>query len=712
MHDGRAPRARRAGTARVGVCRAHVLLGVLVCVAASLAGCGPGFDPLSLDPDVAPPDAGAAEDATPAAVVDAAPGQLSEGLVSPRLDDLAALPLLGRLPVDTPAVVALAPPIIWNTQLDLAGIVDALGPLGERLRTETREALGADLTDPVAWRKVWLDATVPLTMAVLEIEPLTIALGAGITDPDAVRTMIHALHAGRHRLRESVVDDTTFVGRLDGYGAAYAWRRGELWVVFGRDLARGEAFSEALGLLRTTTSLAGSEAITEALERLGDPRGALALVNVPAILERGLRTSEDEPRLRGLLDRENHKRRFDEFPGANRLMGDRLRLQTLDLALRPRTVSEQLLRAAFYPFGPAAFGLDVEATSARLTYVQQLIPGSLPATVFRPGVEAAAERLLDGEPALRFGVSFDPRVSMSIARALALVANRGDIAEFEARLRGASQVDLRRDLLDLSKGVAEVAVHVDRSRFEEPVTLIEVLHRVGAVARWAVIDSEKMLRSLERIERAYDWIESAGPGRFVLDLPGVPQIRLQVADDAVYGAFGSKPLTRLVTGESAAEPTAVADGGPPAPVDRQDAGVAAGSATRGDGGVADGGAVSLLEATARLEEAVQASERAEDDAPSPELALHLEVHPPWWTPVAQTVGGVAELGAGQLAGGPGSFAFERRRLRSVADVITAVELEAIQSRDFLRARLEIDAKDGLSPAVIEMVRASFAPLTE
>lgn len=680
-------------------------------VVIGLVGCTPIAETLGLD--AAPVDA--TVDAAPvdaaAAVTDPPSAQLAEGFVAPPLTDLSTLPLLQRLPSDTPAVVAFAPPIIWSARLDVQAIIDGFGRWGEALRTESRGALGVDLTDPVLWRRIWLDATAPVTAALLDLEPPTFAIGGRITQPEAIETLIYALYAGRHPLRRSRVADGTVIGRLDGRGAAYAWKGTELWVVFGDGLQRGAAFSEALSLLQPGATLAELPAVHAAIAGLNDPRMGLAVLNIPAIVERGLRTAAQDPRLDTLRAREDHQRRFDEFAGANRLMNDRLRLQTLDLALRPQNVGEQVLRAAFYPFGPAALGLDFEHRTLRLTAVQRLTPGSLPATVLRPGVSTTVDDLLDGQSVTRIGASFDPDVVMQLARALLLVADRGDVALFEARLRSLTGVDTRRDLLGSAGGGVELALNVDPSRFQEPVAPAETLHRIGAVARWSVTDADLLGRALDRIEKAFDQVAGAGARRFIVTLPGVPQIRVQLAEDALYAAFDAEPLNRVVVSavEAAVEP-------PPTDAGLTEAAFAA--LSPGDGGLASDGdpaadagvAGGAAEPNDGGQNAPAADSRpATDSRPAGDAALHLYLDPLRFAPMVDALIGPDALD-GAAAAGSGRFDFEKRRAQAITRAFSSIEVRGVQARETLTVTLELSAASkGISAAVADIVRASLPP---
>ena len=672
------PLERRLNTGR----RASALMALWAALL-GLAGC----EPIAEIVGNRPPDAAVVDSAVPDAVIAREmvieeKTEVVPGMAGPSLSDLSTLPLLGRVPASTPLAVAIAPPIIWDTRIDLQGIVDTLGPWGQMLRSRSQDLFGSDLTDPKNWRRIWLDATAPLTAAVLEVEPLTIAVGGRITDPDAMRTLIHALHAGNYRLREVKLGDTTLLGRLDGRGSAFAWQRSEFWVVFGVGLERGEAFSQAAALARAENPLHGIPSVRLAVEELGDPRGAVVVVNTAAFMERGLRTADDDPRLDDLMRREVHKRRFGEMTGANRLMADRLRLQTLDLALRPRTVREQLMRAAFFPFGPATLGLKIEERAWSVTYVQRLVPGSLPATSLRAGAPATVERVLGGAPAVHFGANLDLPVAMSLARGLALIANRGEVAAFEAALRSATGVALRRDLIEPSSGAFEVAISVDPSRFGSPVSLVEALHRVGAVARWSFDDRDKIKRSLERIERAFDWIAAAGDGRFVLELPGIPQIQVLVAAESVFAAFDSEPLDRIALqgGKMQADPPA-------------------------GGGVADGGVADAQPTDGHRATSASALPRPED-----ETALFFYVAPHALAPMIDAFGGVTEVSQETVRNedGPGTFAFEKKRGQTLADVLSAVEFEAEQGYDTMTVRVRLAAEEvGLSAAIQAILKASL-----
>lgn len=712
--------------------RAPTGLGVLGVLMVALAGCVP--DPLdpsavgvpSIGPDATSDGAlgdGARGDGAlgDGALGDGAPrsdggrdgGRTSDGgaapaAETPALTDLAAMPLLGRLPPGTPAVVALAPPTTWATQLEIGTLVDATGRWGEALRDGAREMFGYDLTDPTHWARLWVDADRPITAALLEVDPPTIALGARLTDPIAARTLIYAVHALHHPLREVEVDDATVIGRLDGQGPVFAFEGDEAWVVVGEGLMRGEAFHLAVSLARPTARLGEQAPIRAALAELGTPRSAVAVINTPALVQRGLRTAFDDPEIDALREAEAFARRFDEFPRANRLMTDRLRHQTMNLVTGQRRVAAEVMRAAFFPFGPTAIGLTLD-DGLTLEAVQRITPGTLPATTLRAGAATRLTHAFGGDPALGATISFDPEVASALARGLVLIANRGEIAQFEAEMRARTGVDVRRDLLQTARGIIDVVVDIDPDRFDEPASLLEALHRIGVLVRWGVdteldqedaeSDAAKVTRTLERIQKGFDWVESAGEGRFAIDLPPVPRIWLQVGRDAVWASFDPTVLARLSTDQLTLIDEAPIDEAPAAlTVDIDPAAfgpaleaLVPGPPTRSidpaafdpdAAPIADGGSDADLDAGV---------EPPADAEPPPDAAERTPTPPE------------PEL----IASPGGRFAIERRRGRTIAAAVSAIELRGTPEREQFTLRLRITpGPDGLTGAAARIIEAS------
>ncbi|MCB9528829.1 MAG: hypothetical protein H6701_10635 [Myxococcales bacterium] len=284
---------------------------------------------------------------------------------------------------------------------------------------------------------------------------------------------------------------------------------------------------------------------------------------MPALVQRGLRTAFDDTRIGQLLNAEAEARGFGEFTRANRLMGDRLRLQTMHLATEQRRVAEQILRAVFYPFGPAVFGLRADAAGLHAQWVQPLAPGTLPARTLRPAPAGTLDALFDRPPALRLALGVDPPITSDYGRGIALLAGRGDVATFEAQVRARAGVDLRTALVATATGAVEVAFAIDPERFTAPATPLEALHRVQGIARFGITDPDTVRRALGQIEHAVDEALAAGDGRFAIDLPPLPRIWAQVGEDAVWFSLDPAVLTRL----DAAAVARPAETPPPAPVD-------------------------------------------------------------------------------------------------------------------------------------------------
>lgn len=359
------------------------------------------------------PDAPAA--ATPAPVaLDGVPG--ASPTLAPRPPTgpvLRRLPLLAHLPAGTLAAVAIDAPTALARRLGRDAALAAFGPDHPltALRADLRALTGHDLTDPAAWPALGLSPDHPVGLALLSIDPPIIALGATLTDPAHLRSLLYAYAFGHVALREDTRADATLIS---GAELAVGLRGDDAWLVVGENLLPGEALAHARAIADAT---AIPPAAGRALDALGDARDLALYLDSHAITDAVLARLTGDPAAR----------RAQRALAAADALGDpdaaaaaRARLADADPAALGKSTVAAVARALLAPIGPAAIGLTVERRAIRVRYAQALEAGSDIAAVVRarPGPRPLAP--VFDRPLAMIDLVVDPRATLAIGGATAL----------------------------------------------------------------------------------------------------------------------------------------------------------------------------------------------------------------------------------------------------------------------------------------------------
>lgn len=449
-------------------------------------------------------------------------------------------PFFARLPADTPIAIAVNPPRQIAGALGLDASLTAAGLPGELLRIASNNLTGVDLFDPNNWPLVGVDADRPIVFAVLNLDPMTLAVGWSSTDPDLQRRLIRFYAAGAGiQLHQIQRGEATLMTAADNSGPVVAWHGEDAWIVLGEGLVRGEALNRASQLARPETRLSERDQVKAIIKRLDPARQAVVLVDVPGIVTTDMTSAFDLPRIGDLQDAEDSARGRDEFESANRLMSDRFRLQMTDLVVQAgRSLAEQAVRSALYPFGMAAGSVHIEADSISTRWTFRLATGALPMQALNarakapPGIDALTKR------AVTATIRLDLVALANWLRGLAIILNQAVIADFEARLRAETQVSFRRDVLGLFDGTMVFGL-------EGGETVGGVQAQPQPAVLLGIRDPQLAVQVANRLAQAYPRISRAGTGRYTMDIPGLPQIVSRFADDHIIYTFDEEVSARV-----------------------------------------------------------------------------------------------------------------------------------------------------------------------
>lgn len=509
------------------------------------AGSGPPTSSGAPAPD--PADAEGPIRVTDAGHLALIPEELFPDVEPPELElpPLAENPLVRRLPPGTLAAGAVIGPTGLDRHLAIDRLFTAAGPWGEALRIRAQHLTGHDLSDVTTLRHLSIDPDHPIAAAVLDVDPMVVAIGWRSADIGVMRTLLHLTTAGRLPVREQSVGTATLLARHDGRGPTLGWQGDDVWVVFGDDLQPGESLYHAQRLAQHAgPAMADQPHIAEALERASPTPVALAVIDVPALVRRGLRTAAEDPKIERLRRGERADRSLEMYDAANRKASSRLRLESLDLFTSARAVARtQLIRAAAYPFGPAVFEVHLDESAAELRWIQSIAIGSLPARLLptAPAAEAPLPMPLITPGALR--LRLDTGVGYDWLKGLLVIADRGELAHFEAALRADSGVSLTRDLIEPFPG--ELAVHFtpDPDRPVESTGVPAALDLLRPVVQWRHTDGPGVQRTLIRLARAVDGLDVIAPTQFAVRVPPLPRITLIVGEDTLSAVLDVAPAS-------------------------------------------------------------------------------------------------------------------------------------------------------------------------
>lgn len=120
-----------------------------------------------------------------------------------------------------------------------------------------------------------------------------------------------------------------------------------------------------------------------------------------------------------------------------------------------------------------------------------------------------------------------------------MILNSPMIADFEATLRAESQIDFRRDVLQMYDGT--LAFGIESSAEAEDGSLIPPQSALVLGIR----SRRLAARVASRLAQAYERVSPAGSGRYTMDIPGLPQVVSRFADDYITYTFDEELSARL-----------------------------------------------------------------------------------------------------------------------------------------------------------------------